>query len=318
MSSDLNIIMRGAGRIASIAVLVSLAVFICGCDSDDGGRDINLSHKAHIEKRQMECVDCHEGAEDTETPGMPSEKLCLDCHKTLDKELKGKDSPASEKCLYCHNPKQNKSISEQKVVLGPGVSKTDLVPVHVKHTEKEIGCEACHGNIAADDNKILPRHKYMASGKICVDCHTQKGLSTDCATCHKTYELIEPDDHKINWIAQHGVESMLAGENEHGKSCSTCHAKSECKECHTQKAPRDHTNFWRQRGHGIMAGMDRDKCLVCHRQDACVRCHRETAPRNHKGAWKSTHCGACHLQSSFTPENNTCAVCHRQIPHVVP
>lgn len=298
--------------------LALMAMFLMsGCDlGEEGERDIKLSHRAHIEKRQMECVDCHEGAEDSDDPGMPDEKLCLTCHTKLDKALKGKDAPFSKKCLYCHNPKEEQLAKGQKVVLGPGRAK-DLTHAHAKHFDKEVECSSCHGNIAKDGNALLPRDDYMPTTKMCLDCHAKKNVSADCSTCHKAAKRLEPEAHQANWIKRHGMESEFA-EGGHGKDCSTCHAKRECVECHTQTAPKDHTNFWRTRGHGIEARMDRERCLTCHKQDSCVRCHSETVPRNHRGAWLDNHCRACHLKSSFTPENNRCAVCHRQIPHVVP
>lgn len=316
MLSDLYITMRSVIKMVSVAVLITLVMLVSGCDLDESDtRDINLSHKAHIEKRQMECIDCHEGAEDTDTPGMPDEALCLECHKTLDKELRGKGSPSGEKCLYCHNLKKDAPFGEHKVILGPGHSK-DLISAHAAHYEKDVECKACHGDIANDDNKLLPRHKYMLSAEACMDCHAKRELSADCSTCHKSYgQTLKPDSHKADWLVQHGVESLLTGKNEHGKSCSTCHTENDCMECHTTQSPRDHTNFWRQQGHGIEAGMNRERCLACHQQDSCVRCHDETAPRNHRGAWGSSHCRACHLDGGFTPDDNNCAVCHRQAGH---
>ncbi len=300
-------------RFRDIIIIMALAALVAGCDFDDANdRDISFIHRTHIEERDMECIDCHEGAEDTDTPGMPNEEFCLDCHQTLDKELKGKDSPANEKCLYCHNPDTGIPLDEQKVVLGPGSSE-DLVSAHGKHYEADVECNACHGDIAADDHKFLPRQKYMPVGQDCIACHEERELSTDCATCHRTYNNeTPPQNHNANWLAHHGLESYLVEEGKHGRDCSTCHAQTECMECHTQDAPRDHTNFWRQRGHGIESSMNRERCLVCHTQDSCVRCHDETSPRNHRGAWGRTHCGACHTDGGFTPDDNNCAVCHRR------
>ncbi len=306
-------------KIIRVIILAALAVFLVGCDSDESNhRDLKFNLKAHVEDRHMDCVDCHPGVETEDDPGWPDmETVCLGCHRKKDKDLQGKGSPYSEKCLYCHSPRTDQPLSEQKVVLGFGKSE-DLEMPHGKHFQADIECADCHGEIAGVES-FLSCGEIRPTAEDCLSCHEKKGESTDCATCHKTRDLtMTPDNHKINWIGRHGVESMLTRKDEHGKNCSTCHTGTECMDCHTQEEPRSHTNFWRQRGHGLEAGIDREKCLVCHRQDSCVRCHTETAPRSHKGAWKADHCGACHLQSSFTPENNTCAVCHRQIPHVIP
>ena len=124
-----------------------------------------------------------------------------------------------------------------------------------------------------------------------------------------------PDSHKGNWSENHGLNAQL-NINEAGQSdsaCLTCHEKSDCIACHTMRLPRDHNNFWRTRGHGITAGVNRERCLACHRQDYCIRCHNETAPRSHTGAWKSQHCRWCHFAG--TRPDDGCGVCHKIAPH---
>ena len=60
--------------------------------------------------------------------------------------------------------------------------------------------------------------------------------------------------------------------------CSLCHTESTCAACHQDTPPDNHNNFWRLRGHGVQARVDRDSCATCHRTDFCDRCHFETRP----------------------------------------
>lgn len=125
-----------------------------------------------------------------------------------------------------------------------------------------------------------------------------------------------PGSHRSSWLEYHG-RSVFTGGGSAGrpdKACLVCHERSDCMICHTTQMPRDHTNFWRTRGHGLQASGNRERCLACHRQDYCIRCHSETAPRTHTASWTSRHCGWCHFSSGTTPAGN-CAVCHRQAPH---
>jgi hypothetical protein len=125
-----------------------------------------------------------------------------------------------------------------------------------------------------------------------------------------------PDTHKGDWIRFHGsfVDLNRNEAGQQGTACYVCHDRNDCVECHSTRPPRDHTNIWRMRGHGLEAAGNRERCLRCHRQDYCVRCHNETAPRTHKGNWRQRHCTWCHFGSGIAPADN-CIVCHRIAPH---
>lgn len=126
----------------------------------------------------------------------------------------------------------------------------------------------------------------------------------------------KPDTHRGNWLQYHGtfVPLNVNEAGQRGTGCLACHDRNDCVECHNTRPPRDHTNFWRTRSHGLAAGADRARCRQCHRQDYCVRCHNETAPRTHTGSWLSRHCSWCHFGTGLIPADN-CVVCHRVAPH---
>jgi hypothetical protein len=126
-----------------------------------------------------------------------------------------------------------------------------------------------------------------------------------------------PASHKGRWIEYHGKAVGAAGNSpgSPGTACLTCHDRTDCIACHSTTMPRDHTNYWRTRGHGLMAAGNRERCLICHRQDYCIRCHNETAPRTHVGSWARRHCNQCHYSGSFAPSGN-CVVCHKAARHL--
>lgn len=125
-----------------------------------------------------------------------------------------------------------------------------------------------------------------------------------------------PQSHKANWLEYHGSFVTAEGNSpgKPGRSCTICHGKGDCIACHETKLPRDHTNFWRKRSHGLMAEGNRQRCLICHRQDFCVRCHSETAPRTHTATWRTRHCTWCHYNGGSAPADN-CVVCHKVALH---
>ena len=125
-----------------------------------------------------------------------------------------------------------------------------------------------------------------------------------------------PSSHQGRWLEFHGRSvgagggSALRPEAE----CLICHDRKDCTGCHSIVPPRDHTNFWRTRSHGLMAAGNRERCQTCHRQDYCIRCHSETAPRTHTAGWRARHCDGCHFSGVSVPGEG-CGVCHRMAPH---
>ena len=231
---------------------------------------------------------------------------CAACHGNIAQEgaipfPSGKYMPKPERCIACHA----KDLGHF---------------THQAHKELEIACNDCHEDEVEEEN--MPDESYRPSGlptttpEACKECHDP--VSARCDTCHipNTFDrAVRPMTHRGAWTEFHGGIAMFNEEGLHGQDCFTCHQRNDCVACHTTQAPRDHTNFWRTRTHGLMAGSDRERCLNCHRQDYCVRCHAETAPRTHIGNWQDRHCPWCHLDGASGPEEN-CRVCHRQALHI--
>jgi hypothetical protein len=147
----------------------------------------------------------------------------------------------------------------------------------------------------------------------CLDCHKERKVSTDCATCHtKIRADVKPPNHADNWTKNHGKVFRAKGDAS-AENCAVCHSESTCTTCHSAQAPDNHTPYWRTRAHGFTARMDRDNCAACHRDDSCERCHSETRPTSHVGQWGATkdrHCLSCHQPL----KSDGCSVCHSGTP----
>jgi len=126
-----------------------------------------------------------------------------------------------------------------------------------------------------------------------------------------------PSSHQGKWLEYHGKAVGAGGSSagRPGAECTVCHERTDCIACHAETMPRDHTNYWRTRGHGLMAAGVRERCNLCHREDYCIRCHNETAPRSHTGNWRSKHCSVCHFGTGGAIAGN-CTVCHKAKSHV--
>lgn len=350
-------------------------------------RDVRFNHNWHVVDQELECTDCHEGAESEDKAGLPEMEACAECHDETDDTT---DEKAG--CLLCHEFRQphpdctdehcaEEDLPDITATIGPqpyrnlrypsderpggfshethfengiecaqchgGIREqdSDFVPsgrympkpqrcldchgrqlrnfTHERHAEKEVACSACHGDATPDDSLALPAEATIPQGvptsvpPTCAECH--EPVSSDCVTCHLpgTYDrTVPPDSHRAGWERFHGTAGRLTQAGQHGTDCFTCHAQQACEACHNTRPPQDHTNFWRVRGHGLMAAGDRERCTTCHRQDFCEACHRETAPRTHIGTWSSSrHCPWCHLSAGFSSTDENCRVCHRTILH---
>lgn len=144
----------------------------------------------------------------------------------------------------------------------------------------------------------------------------EKGV--ECAACHDDGRTIAtpPPGHDLAWEKNHGKLIQQKGLKP-DSTCLICHNESQCTSCHQQEPPKNHTHYWRLKGHGVSVGMDRSRCTTCHRgADFCERCHSETEPLNHTAAWgapTNRHCLNCHFPVNSVG-GQQCFACHRSTP----
>jgi hypothetical protein len=281
-------------RIALAAMLASAA----GCMLLDPGEPEDLgptfSHAIHIEEG-LDCSDCHGDATEDE-PRMPVEAQCQLCHAELDLEKPPETHAAT-------------LMAARAGRVGPWEG-GDVIFAHPTHLAAELACTACHEGIETSERVRIDERLTMDD---CMQCHAQSEAPNECATCHVEIRAdVAPDSHAQNWLKTHGQAARAHGA-ERTDRCTMCHKENECITCHTQELPESHTNFWRLRGHGVAAALDRQSCAVCHREDSCSSCHADVAPLSHGGSWggsTSTHCLSCH----FPIQGESCFVCHKSTP----
>ena len=226
-------------RIAFAAMLLSAA----GCMFLDQDTTEELgpafSHATHVAEG-LECSDCH-GDPSEDEPRMPSAAQCQLCHAELD---------------------VGKEPDEQALaVLAAGAARIDpwdggdVIFAHLPHVTAEMECSSCHPGIESSERVQADERLSMDE---CMQCHAQRGTANECATCHVEIRAeIAPQSHEFNWLKSHGQAARAHGEQRNDR-CTMCHKENECITCHTQELPENHTNFWRLRGHGVAASMDRD------------------------------------------------------------
>jgi hypothetical protein len=132
---------------------------------------IDFSHQLHAGQLQIACLFCHRHAADSMTASVPSVSLCMSCHRSLNTQ-----TPEINKLLA--HWKDQKPIAWVRLQRLP-----DFVYfTHEMHLKTGLQCMDCHGRV--DTMRHTPRAATYEMGW-CLTCHTQRGASRDCLTCHK-------------------------------------------------------------------------------------------------------------------------------------
>lgn len=282
------------GRLACMGIAAVLA----GCAAlalRPGPARPAFPHGAHGEDLGLECATCHETATTAATAGRPPHSACLLCHDAIDPE-----KPPERRAAAL--------FDEAGAYRAAPVSALDpeVRFAHDAHAKAGVACADCHGDLAG--TMSVPASARVGKDA-CLQCHATRGATDRCDACHRRYDTdVAPPSHAAGWHALHGLP-VRARSQAIADRCTLCHQASACTGCHATEAPRNHTNQFRQVGHGLEAAVDRARCAVCHSANDCTQCHQQTAPRSHTGSWggtKSTHCLSCHPSSS----GQSCTVCH--------
>ncbi|MCB9870071.1 MAG: hypothetical protein H6837_09460 [Planctomycetes bacterium] len=259
-----------------------------------------FSHAVHVGQQKLECRLCHHSMIEGETPTMPGPQVCRVCHAKVDQNK----APVHRLAAYFGGDAQFRRAR----------TNAPHGDVHFSHrhhgSAAKLSCADCHGDVST--RKGLP--PTVTAKATCMGCHAERGASNDCATCHAVIRKdIRPTSHDVGWEKRHGAVVRARSAPDSGR-CTLCHSESrDCNTCHHEQRPRDHTLYFRRRGHGLCASIDRSRCATCHTSNSCDRCHQTTRPLSHNAGWAGTsqgHCVGCH----FPLRGEGCHVCHKSTP----
>jgi len=278
--------------------------------------EIIFSHKKHLDVK-VKCVRCHGDVEKSTVASdnlMPKEANCMRCH-----ELK-KPKP---KCPDCH---ENVEDAIHLTALN-----LHLKFSHSKHTEKEVECLECHGEIR---NSLKTKDDTLPQMSLCRKCHA---ISVDnCDYCHAIWEdkqltsidvALFPSEkprlsHPKDGVGKLNFRSPGLWRNMHKRL--SYGGDAPCTRCHKGDfRPDSHgTNYLTL--HGEDAKFTVNTCNVCHGQSDCRECHSQNivnmeevhpdettwtydfhSPKHHAFAAKRNmlSCASCHTEED-------CIACH--------
>lgn len=297
--------------VAAAALIGCTAVAFFGQKGDDQPA---FSHRIHVVDEGLDCALCHFTDEGGKLPLPPELSQCGLCHDSLD--LDETKPPHKRAAAFFIAPPVAADAPvdpEAQPTLRPGLQNfsSEIVFDHTAHSAA-LGdnCLACHVGLDQSERIVASDALTMTS---CVACHEERGRQDSCNVCHSVIDQNwAPPGHDLDWLRFHG-EASRDPDPPLVSDCALCHTQSSCTECHQSTPPENHDDFFRLRGHGIIADLSRESCLTCHRADSCIRCHETTRPTSHHGAFGSPvnmHCTGCH----FPLAGEGCATCHSSAP----
>lgn len=258
-------------------------------------------------KYESECSNCHELFSKR-----GQDKLCLDCHKKVKKDVKKKrgfhgrnKSIRVASCKSCHT--EHKGRKADIIKFDKAIFNHNLTDFRLRGKHKVIECTECHKK-----NK-----KYRDAKSQCSSCHekesphkkakAKKGMFKSCQTCHRATGW-----NKITFNHNKKTKFKLTG----------AHKEALCQSCHINqkytKTPK--------------------KCISCHKIDDvhrgkngtnCKKCHSTKQwgkiSFNHnkdtsfklRGKHKKASCNSCHAKSPYSKKKKkkkkkarACYSCH--------
>jgi Cytochrome c7 and related cytochrome c len=166
---------KGVLIVLATAGLACLFGFLYSTGSSDlRSQDIqplDFSHEMHAGHLKIECMFCHRHAAESTTAGIPTVSLCMGCHQSIEPATPDMGRLAG----YWRDQKPIEWVRLQRL--------PDFVYfTHAMHLKAGLQCGDCHGRVAT--MRQTPRAPSFEMGW-CLSCHSQRGASRDCWTCHK-------------------------------------------------------------------------------------------------------------------------------------
>jgi cytochrome c7-like protein len=197
------------GGIGIIAVLVTtLAAINRSSYVTDVGvarsQPVQFSHKHHVSDDGIDCRYCHTSVEESSFAGIPSTKICMNCHTQIWAE-----SPILAPVRESF--RTGKSLEWTRVNNLPGFVYFD----HSIHVHKGVGCVTCHGRV---DQMPLMWREHTLYMEWCLECH------------RNPERFVRPREQVFSMDWQPPSDQIAFGEKlvqeykiERLTSCSVCH-----------------------------------------------------------------------------------------------
>ncbi len=171
---------------------------------------VPFSHQHHVSGLGIDCRYCHTSVEESKYAGIPSTKVCMNCHSQI-----WLNSPLLEPVRASY--RSGESIPWVRVH-----NLADFVYFnHSIHIKKGVGCSTCHGPV-----QEMPLTRQFASLNMewCLSCHRNPAQ----------YVRPQAEIYNMDWLpdmlaSKYNLTAEALGHQYHLKSgkqltdCSICH-----------------------------------------------------------------------------------------------
>ena len=186
--------MRLPVNFAALSVLGLLAAaswWVEKAHERNARQPLEFNHAVHAQEN-ISCDDCHSKADEGPHATFPSLKQCLLCHK----EATEGESDESEAAKDPAAAARKREVARKLAVFvkaGNGVPWLTVNRLvghvyfsHVAHVRfGKMKCEECHGDMSVAKTPPEQSQIENLTMRRCMECHTERGASNDCLTCHK-------------------------------------------------------------------------------------------------------------------------------------
>jgi hypothetical protein len=165
---------------------------------------VQFSHKHHVSDDGIDCRYCHTSVEESSFAGIPSTKICMNCHTQIWAE-----SPILAPVRESF--RTGKSLEWTRVHNLPGFVYFD----HSIHIHKGVGCVTCHGRV--DQMPLMWRENTLYM-EWCLECHRNPERFVRPREQVFSMDWQPPSDQIAlgqKLLQQYKIESLT--------SCSVCH-----------------------------------------------------------------------------------------------
>ena len=165
---------------------------------------VQFSHKHHVSDDGIDCRYCHTSVEESSFAGIPSTKICMNCHTQIWAE-----SPILAPVRESF--RTGKSLEWTRVNNLPGFVYFD----HSIHVHKGVGCATCHGRV--DQMPLMWRENTLYM-EWCLECHRNPERFVRPREQVFSMDWQPPSDQIAlgqKLVQQYKIESLT--------SCSVCH-----------------------------------------------------------------------------------------------
>jgi len=140
------------------------------------GQPIAFPHDIHAGTYKIDCQYCHFSAERSVDAGLPPVSLCMGCHQVIPGTAHPEEIVKLKK--YWEEKKPIPWVRIYKI------SDHAHYP-HMRHIHAGLVCQDCHGQV--QETYVINKPNPVWGGHNmgwCVNCHRERGASTDCSVCH--------------------------------------------------------------------------------------------------------------------------------------